>query len=111
MNIRRLIPLVLLVVALAACRGRARIEAAQIDATPAALATLTPAPEQIQNNPPQPASLATGDIESSATDAGPWLDTFATVAAGLLFVSASGGVIFLFASMTGRAFIRSASHE
>ena len=89
------------------CRGRARIEAAQIDATPAALATVTPEPEQIA--PPQPAYVATADIEG-ATNAGPWLDTFAAVAAGLSFVAVCGGAVYLFASITGRAFIRRTPH-
>ena len=63
-------------------------------------ATATPQPEQIQNTPPHPASVATG------IEGGPLLDTFATVAAGLSFVAMCGGVVFLFASGIGRMFIK-----
>ena len=81
-----------------------RAKLATVQPTPSAIATEIPQAEQIQNTPPQPASVATG-IEGE-----PWLGTFTAVSAGLMFVAVCGGVVYLYVWSVGRWLMRRNSH-
>ena len=105
---KHLIGALLLCVALAGCNGaisdrRAKLATAQPTTN---TATATPSPENIQTTPPQPAEVGQPASVATGIEGGPWLDTFVTVGVWLLFVAMCGGVVFLFASTTGRMFTK-----
>ena len=104
---------VLLCVALAGCRNRARLatDAERVTPEPGAIVTIEPAAtasNEIQTpKAPQPID-ASGTVDE--TDLGPLAGWLALAALLLLFVGICGGAMYLYAAGIGAAIIRRNSH-
>ena len=104
---------VLLCVALAGCRNRARLatDAERVTPEPGAIVTIEPAAtasNEIQTpKAPQPID-ASGTVDE--TDLGPLAGWLALAALLLLFVGICGGAMYLYAAGIGAAIIRRNAH-
>ena len=108
---KQILAVLLLCVALAGCRNRARLAAESGTPEPGAIVTteaIATASNEIQTpKAPQPIDTA-GAVDE--TDLGPLAGWLALAALLLLFVGICGGAMYLYAAGIGAAIIRRNSH-